>query len=112
MRIDILTLFPGMLAKFWTAAFSEEHRRTICSQSMFGTFAASPRINTTSVDDIPYGGGGMVMKPDVAVACIEHIKVQPWKSDLLPPQGTVLIKPSRKPCQGQSLVLLCGHYEV
>jgi tRNA (guanine37-N1)-methyltransferase len=67
-----------------------------------------------TVDDTPYGGGsGMVMRPDVLDAAINHA------SGLLPdaqviyftPRGTPLTQALAHELSLKSLILLCGRYE-
>ncbi len=72
MRIDVFTIFPGMIDAF-------------CAESMLGKARSSglldlrlhdPRDHTTdvhrTVDDAPFGGGaGMVMKPEPLFDAVE-----------------------------------------
>ncbi|HHX01830.1 MAG TPA: tRNA (guanosine(37)-N1)-methyltransferase TrmD [Firmicutes bacterium] len=114
MRIDILTLFPEM--------FSE-----VLSSSILGRAQANNLLTIhawnirdfafdkhRTVDDIPYGGGaGMVLKPDVVVACIEHVKaINSGKVIYMTPQGSVFDQTKAQSlAQEANLIFLCGHYE-
>ncbi|MFM7685752.1 MAG: tRNA (guanosine(37)-N1)-methyltransferase TrmD, partial [Actinomycetota bacterium] len=78
MRIDVFTIFPGLVDAF-------------CGESLLGKARGSglldlrlhdPRDHTSdvhrTVDDTPFGGGaGMVMKPDVLSAAIEAVSQPP-----------------------------------
>ena len=126
MRIDILTLFPGM--------FDGPFREGIIGRAVkagrveirlhdirqFGI--GRHRI----VDDTPYGGGaGMVLKPEPVVACFEAAtgltdfdvrRALPTPDRprviLLTPQGRRFDQAYAQELAAQPwLVLLCGHYE-
>lgn len=114
MRIDVLTLFPGMFAgpmgesMMWKArdqGYLDLHLHDIRDHAM---------SKHRQVDDTPYGGGGgMVMKADVVVRAIEAVKGETQAPVIyLSPRGRVLthshtVELSRLP----HLILLCGHYE-
>lgn len=114
MRVDVVTLFPEMIAH--ALQFSIMARAEDAGAVQFGVH--NPREWTTDrhriVDDTPYGGGaGMVLKPEPLVACIEDVREQ---SDaaivLMTPQGETLTQATVKRLAGVSqMVVLCGHYE-
>lgn len=115
MRIDILTLFPGM----FEGPFSESIIRRAVEEGRVQIFLhnirdwAADRHRT--VDDTPYGGGaGMVLKPDVLGRAISAVRAldRPAPVILLTPQGRLLTQ--RLVCElagRPRLILLCGHYE-
>lgn len=116
MRIDVLTLFPGMFA----GPMGESMMWKARDQGYLDLRLHDIRDHSTSkhrqVDDTPYGGGGgMVMKADVVVRAIEAVRAQtqqPASVIYLSPRGRVLnhahaLELSRLP----HLILLCGHYE-
>jgi len=114
MRIDILTLFPGMFGEVLDSSILGRAQANNLLSIHVWNIRGFAEDKHRSVDDIPYGGGpGMVMKPDVAVACIEHVKeFNPGKVIYLTPQGTVFDQAKAESlAKEQSLVLLCGHYE-
>jgi tRNA (guanine37-N1)-methyltransferase len=118
MRIDVLTIFPGLFA-----AFAQE--------SMVGIAARGGRLELAvhdlrgwaegphrSVDDAPYGGGpGMVMKAEPLVAAIEALAgpkgaARAARVALMSPQGTPLCQAKlRELASLPRLVLVCGRYE-
>lgn len=112
MRIDVFTIFPGMVDRF-------------CSEALLGKARANgrvdlrchdPREHTTdvhrTVDDAPFGGGaGMLMRPEPIVAAVEAAD---------PPRPLLLLGPGgRRFDQSYAaelaslggFSLLCGRYE-
>ncbi|MBI5285959.1 MAG: tRNA (guanosine(37)-N1)-methyltransferase TrmD [Chloroflexi bacterium] len=116
MRIDILTLFPEMLAGPFDHSIIGRARGTGVLQIALH----NPRDYTEDkhhvVDDYAYGGGpGMVMKPDPVFACVDAVQAMAAphaRVVLLTPQGRLLnhdaaAELAREP----RLILICGHYE-
>ncbi len=67
-----------------------------------------------TVDDTPYGGGaGMVMRPDVIDAAIEHAKKTKPNARLIyfTPRGVPLSQSLAHELSREKLILLCGRYE-
>lgn len=114
MRIDILTLFPNMFAEILgSSILGRAQQRGLLTIQVWNIrdFALDKH---RVVDDTPYGGGaGMVMKPDVLVACIEHVKtINPGMVIYMTPQGIPFTqRQAEKLAQSENLILLCGHYE-
>ena len=115
MRIDVLTLFPGMFdgpmneSMMWKArdrGLLDLRLRDIRDYS-------TDRHNT--VDDTPYGGGGgMVMKPDVVVRAVEDVRGEDSAAPviLMSPQGRVFSHAiAAELARHERLIVLCGHYE-
>jgi tRNA (guanine37-N1)-methyltransferase len=116
VRIDVLTLFPEMLAgPFDHSIIARAREAGVLDINVY-----NPRDYTEDkhhvVDDYAYGGGpGMVMKPDPCYACVEAVRSlaePPGKVVLLTPQGRLLnhdvaAELAREP----RLIILCGHYE-
>ena len=117
MRIDVFTIFPGLVDQF-------------CAESLLGKARGSglldlrlhdPRQHTSdvhrTVDDAPFGGGaGMVMKPEPLFASVQAAQ-PPRPLYLLGPGGRrfdqsmahELAALATAPSGGFSL--LCGRYE-
>lgn len=118
MRIDVFTIFPGLVDAY-------------CGESLLGKARATglldlrlhdPRDHTTdvhrTVDDAPFGGGaGMVMKPEPIFASVEAAR-PPRPLWLLGPGGRrfdqrmaeeLAAGAADDPAGGFSL--LCGRYE-
>jgi len=68
-----------------------------------------------TVDDTPAGGGaGMVLKPDVLAACVDHARLlQPASPVIaLTPRGTPISQARiRALVEGPGVTLLCGRFE-
>ena len=112
MRIDVFTLFPGLVDGF-------------CSDSLLGKARGSglldlrlhdPRDHTSdvhrTVDDAPFGGGaGMLMKPEPLFASVEAAD-PPRPLFLLGPGGrTFDQRVARELADLDGFSLLCGRYE-
>ena len=112
MRIDVFTIFPGLVDAF-------------CAESLLGKARGSglldlrlhdPRDHTSdvhrTVDDTPFGGGaGMVMKPEPLFASVEAAQ---------PPRPLLLLGPggrrfdqavAQELAAGDGFSLVCGRYE-
>ena len=112
MRIDVFTIFTGLVDGF-------------CAESLLGKTRATglldlrlhdPRNHTSdvhrTVDDAPFGGGaGMVMKPEPLFAAVEAAQ---------PPRPLLLLGPAGRRFEqamahelaaGDGFSLLCGRYE-
>lgn len=116
MRIDILTLFPGMFTgPFDESIIKRARERQIIEVRIHDIreYAGGPH---RVVDDYPYGGGaGMVMKPEPVHRALQAVKAgrddQPHVV-LMTPQGEVFRQElARELAERRWLVLLCGHYE-
>ncbi len=115
MRIDVLTLFPGI--------FSGPLDHSILARAIAsGRLAvgvhdlrefAQGRHRVT--DEPPFGGGGgMVMKPEPVFAGVEALRERfgPGKAVLLSPQGELLTPAlARRLAAEEHLILVCGRYE-
>ena len=112
MRIDVFTIFPGLIDAF-------------CAESMLGKARSSglldlrlhdPRDHTSdthrTVDDAPFGGGaGMVMKPEPLFEAVEAAQ---------PPRPLMLLGPGGRPfdqtvanalASGTGFSMIAGRYE-
>lgn len=115
MRVDVLTLFPGIFSG--PADHSILRRARDAGLMTLGVHDlrafASGRHRVT--DEPPYGGGGgMVMKPEPIFAGVESIRERygPGKAILLSPQGERLTHRLARRLSGEPhLVLVCGRYE-
>lgn len=117
MRIDVFTIFPGLIESF-------------CSESLLGKARTSGLLDLRchdlrdhtsdvhrTVDDSPFGGGaGMVMRPEPIFSAVEAARA-PRPLFLLSPGGRrfdqslaqTLADTHQAPSGGFSL--LCGRYE-
>ncbi len=118
MRIDILTLFPGM----FTGPFDESIVKRAIDNDIVNIKIHNLRDwglgKHKMVDDYPFGGGsGMVMKIEPIFEAVEAIKAQQGSDSsvpviLLTPQGRVFNqKIAFELAKLDRLIILCGHYE-
>ena len=116
MRIDVITLFPGMLAAVREYGISA---RAI-ERGLVSIHAWNPRDYTLdkhrSVDDRPYGGGpGMVLKVQpvqAALRAAQHAAGARGRVVYLSPQGRTLTQPWLQELAGlPQLTLIAGRYE-
>lgn len=118
LRIDLITIFPGLFEAFLGGALVGIARRRGLVTIETWDLRDWATDRHRSVDDSPYGGGpGMVMKPEPLVAAIEAIAGpkgpgRQGKVILLSPQGKRL---DQRLLEGlavsRRLVLVCGRYE-
>lgn len=115
MKIDVATLFPGMLEQVLeTSILGIARKRGVVDVGLFDI-----RDFTTdrhrSVDDRPFGGGpGMLLRPEPVVRCVERILAErgPGRVLLLTPAGRRFDQAMARDLAAQDhLVLVAGHYE-
>lgn len=119
MRIDILTLFPGMFSGPMTESMLWKAQDRGLLDLRLHDIRDFTRDKHRKVDDMPYGGGGgMVLRADVVVEAVEAVS-SGEQADmprcpviLMTPQGrpfshNIALELARQP----RLLLLCGHYE-
>lgn len=113
LRIDVVTIFPGMLEGFFgqsilrrAAAMGAAELRAIDLRD----FAHDAR---GTLDDKPYGGGaGMLMKPEPIFEAVESLRRPGTRVIAMSPQGrSFRQETARRLAKESHLVFLCGHYE-
>ncbi len=113
MRIDVVTIFPGI--------FESPLRESLLGRAI-GAGLLDVRVHdlrdSTSdrhrqVDDESYGGGpGMVLKPEPVFAAVESLGAGERRTLLLSPAGRRLDQALARELAGESwMVLICGRYE-
>ncbi len=113
MRIDVITIFPEMLAGF-------------LGQSMMKRAAAAGHVEFNLInlrdfaedkhrktDDRPFGGGpGMVMKPEPLFKAVESVRTENSRVILMCPQGQPFKQArAQELSEAEHLIFICGHYE-
>jgi tRNA (guanine37-N1)-methyltransferase len=112
-RIDVLTLFPGMLDGFLAESIlGKGLERGLLSVKVHDLRGWTTDKHRTA-DDRPFGGGaGMVMKPEPVFAAIEELQSPGCKRIYLTPDGVPLSPALAASLAKEThLVLLSGHYE-
>jgi len=115
MKIDILTLFPGL----FTSPFSESilgkarEKGLLTIRTHFLRDWAEGKHKVT--DDTPYGGGdGMVMKPEPVARALQALRQAEPESKILlmTPQGKMFRQVDARQLAGEKgLIFVCGRYE-
>lgn len=116
MQIDIVTIFPQMLAGFFESGVIGAAREAGLLKINLHDLRTFTTDKHQQVDDRPYGGGpGMVLKPEPFFRAVEFIQsqlpVEP-KVILLSAQGKLFNQTMAKElAQAPAIILLCGRYE-
>ena len=113
LRIDVITIFPGMLKGF----LEESILKRAAQKGLVVLNAVDLREFTTdrhqTTDDRPFGGGaGMVMKPEPLFKAVESVRTPEASVILMTPQG----RKFEQDCavglsKARHLIFICGHYE-
>ena len=113
MKVNILTLFPGMFD-----IFSHSIMGRAVENNILDIKATDIRDYTKNkhkkVDDSPYGGGaGMVMAPQPVVDAIRDVKkTNKGKVIFLGPRGITFNQElAGELAKEEELIFVCGHYE-
>jgi tRNA (guanine37-N1)-methyltransferase len=113
MRIDILTLFPEMVAG--ALGHSIVGRAVAAGRFQLGihNIRSHGAGRHRTVDDTPYGGGaGMVLRADVVAAAVRAVQTADSRVILMDPSGVRFDQAAaRRLSEVPHLILLCGHYE-
>ena len=113
MRIDVLTIFPGI----FESPLRESLLGKAVEAGLLDVRVHDIRDSTTDkhrqVDDESYGGGpGMVMKPEPIFAAVRTLGEGDMRLLLLSPAGRRLDQALVRELAGEPwLVLICGRYE-
>ncbi|MBI2788628.1 MAG: tRNA (guanosine(37)-N1)-methyltransferase TrmD [Elusimicrobia bacterium] len=113
MRIDFVTLFPGMFPSVMDASMMARAQE----KGLVSWGCVNPRDFTEDkhhkVDDRPFGGGpGMLMMAEPLEKAIKSVKKKDSKVIFLSPQGkTFDNKVAKRLSREKHLILVCGHYE-
>lgn len=117
MRIDVLTLFPGMFAGPMGESIIGKAREKDLLEMNVSNFRDYSDNKHHTVDDYPYGGGaGMLLKAQPIfdnLAAIEQATPKTKKRViLLDPAGKKFDqKMAEEFSQEEHLIFICGHYE-
>jgi tRNA (guanine37-N1)-methyltransferase len=114
LRIDILTLFPGM----FTGPMTESMIKRAQEAGHLALGIHDMRDHATDkhrmADDRPFGGGaGMVIKADMVFAAVESLPRTPRTRIIMTcPQGKRFEQADANALAAEEhLMFLCGHYE-
>jgi len=117
MRIDIITIFPGMFAPVLNESMVKRAQEKGKVKINIHDLRDYSKDKHSKVDDRPFGGGsGMVMGPEPIFDAVRQIRAagrnKKAKVILLCPQGQSLNQKKARELSGcGQLILICGHYE-
>lgn len=113
MKIDVLTLFPGMFAGPLDESIVGRARETGRLELRIHNLRDYTHDRHRTVDDRPFGGGpGMVLKPEPVFEAVEALAGAETRVILLTPSGRRFDQSvARELAQLPHLLLLCGSYE-
>jgi tRNA (guanine37-N1)-methyltransferase len=112
LRIEVFTIFPGMVEDFLSESLIGKARRTGLLDVRLHDLRSAAVDPHRSVDDTPFGGGaGMVLAPEPIFGAVE--KVEPVRPLLLlSPGGRRFTQDvARELAASPGFSLLCGRYE-
>src|ERR1700741_3319586 len=113
MKIDVLTLFPGMFA----GPLDESIIRRARDKGILDLGIHNLRDYThdrhKTVDDKPFGGGpGMLLKPEPIIEAVEHLANEQTRVVLLTPGGRPFPQTiARELVACPHVLLVSGSYE-
>ncbi len=113
MKIDVLTLFPGM----FPGPLDESIIKRACESGRLRLGIRDLRDYThdrhRKVDDRPFGGGpGMLMKPEPLFEAVEALRGEKTRVILTSPAGWPFRQEIAQELAGEEhLLLVCGSYE-
>jgi tRNA (guanine37-N1)-methyltransferase len=112
VRIDVFTIFPGLVENFATESLIGKARDAGTLDIRVHDLRSCATDAHRSVDDAPFGGGaGMVLMPEPLFAAVEKVD-PPRPLYYLGPAGRRLDQQVvRELAGGQGFSLLCGRYE-
>ena len=113
MKIDVVTLFPGIFAgPLQESILAKAQARGVVEIRIVNLRDyAGGRHRVT--DDYSFGGGGgMILKPEPLWAAVEALRTDAARVILLDPQGRRFSQEvARELAHAPHLILLCGRYE-
>jgi len=117
MKIEILTLFPGMFDSVFGESMIKRSREKGHVEIVVHDLRNWTHDNHRTADDKPYGGGpGMVMKVEPVDEALTALRPGADGTEplvvLVTPQGRKFDQPlARELSVKDRLILVCGHYE-
>lgn len=115
MRIDVLTIFPGMFQGFLGESIVKRAQEQGLVQVFLHDIRQYASDKHGTVDDYPFGGGaGMVMKPEPVFRTMEAVQEQGPRGAviLLTPQGEKFHHEMAQALSEEArLIFICGRYK-
>lgn len=113
MKIDVITLFPGMFTGPLDESIVKRARVEGQLELVLHNLRDYTHDRHKTVDDKPFGGGpGMLLKPEPIFEAVENLAGDETKVILLGPVGRPFTQAiARELSQERHLLFLCGSYE-
>ena len=113
MKIDVLTLFPGMFAGPLDESIIKRARQKGLLDLNIHDLRNWTHDRHRTVDDRPFGGGpGMLLKPEPLFEAIEALSREKTRVILLSPSGRKFEQSiARELAKAEDLLFVTGHYE-
>ena len=113
MKIDVLTLFPGMFVGPLDESIIKRARKAGLLDLSIYNLRDYAHDRHKTVDDRPFGGGpGMLLKPEPIFEAVEKIARADTRVVLLSPAGRPFTQQlAQELAQAPDLLLISGHYE-
>jgi len=113
VKIDILTLFPGIFNGPFTESIIKRARESKIVGINIHDLRKYTKDKHRTADDKPYGGGsGMVMKPEPIFEAVDELKKRGSQLVLMTPAGLKFDQSiARKLSKKKHIIFICGHYE-
>ena len=113
MKIQVLTLFPGMFAGPLDESIVKRAREAGLIDLQIHNLRDYAHDRHRTVDDRPFGGGpGMLLKPEPIFEAVEKLAGEQTRVILLSPAGRPFNQAiARELAQLPDLLLVSGHYE-
>ncbi|HMP82451.1 MAG TPA: tRNA (guanosine(37)-N1)-methyltransferase TrmD [Verrucomicrobiota bacterium] len=113
MKIDVLTLFPGMFAGPLDESIIKRARQAGLLELQLHNLRDFAHDRHKTVDDRPFGGGpGMLLKPEPIFEAVEKLAGEETQVILLSPSGRSFSQDiARELAELKHMLLISGHYE-
>lgn len=113
MKIDVLTLFPGMFAGPLDESIIKRARQSGLLDLKLHQLRDWTHDRHKTVDDRPFGGGpGMLLKPEPIFEAVESLKREKTRVVLMSPSGRKFDQGiARELATQEHLLIVTGHYE-
>jgi tRNA (guanine37-N1)-methyltransferase len=113
MKIDVLTLFPGMFAGPLDESIIKRARAAGLLTVGLHNLRDYAHDRHKTVDDRPFGGGpGMLLKPEPIFEAVEALAGEGTRVILMSPSGRTFNQQVAQELAGyEHLLLISGHYE-
>jgi tRNA (guanine37-N1)-methyltransferase len=113
VKIDVLTLFPGMFAGPLDESIIMRARKAGLLDLKVHNLRDWTHDRHKTVDDRPFGGGpGMLLKPEPIFEAVESLRREKTRVILMSPAGRKFSQGiARELAQQEDLLFVTGHYE-